>query len=145
MRKEAPAKRRKRRSGIPTGNAGEYFVMGELLRRGYDAQLADRNTRDYDVLVGRPGEPMRRVQVKTVRQNPWYVSVAHFTEPELVDQVTIYVQIGKEDCRHPVRYFITRNREVAAVVSQPPHWDGRTGFVKLADVQQFEDRWELLA
>jgi hypothetical protein len=25
---------KKRKSGIPTGNAGEYFVMGELLRRG---------------------------------------------------------------------------------------------------------------
>jgi hypothetical protein len=24
---------KKRKSGIPTGNAGEYFVMGELLRR----------------------------------------------------------------------------------------------------------------
>ncbi len=30
----------KRTSGIPTGNAGEYFVMGELLRQGLDAQLA---------------------------------------------------------------------------------------------------------
>jgi len=29
--------------------------MGELLRRGFDPQLADRNTKDYDVLVGRPG------------------------------------------------------------------------------------------
>ena len=46
----------KRRSGIPTGNAGEYFVMGELLRRGYDAQLADRNTKGYDVLIGRPDD-----------------------------------------------------------------------------------------
>jgi hypothetical protein len=40
-------KRKKRKTGIPTGNAGEYFVMGELLRRGYDAQLADRNTKGY--------------------------------------------------------------------------------------------------
>jgi hypothetical protein len=45
-----PKKRRK--SGVPTGDAGEYFVMGELLRRGFDAQLADRNTKGYDVLVG---------------------------------------------------------------------------------------------
>jgi hypothetical protein len=50
------APKKKRRSGIPTGNAGEYFVMGELLRRGYDAQLADRNTKGYDVLVDRPAD-----------------------------------------------------------------------------------------
>jgi hypothetical protein len=42
-------KTKKRKSGIPTGNAGEYFVMGEILRRGFDAQLADRNTKGYDM------------------------------------------------------------------------------------------------
>jgi hypothetical protein len=31
---KAGAPHKKRKSGIPTGNAGEYFVMGELLRRG---------------------------------------------------------------------------------------------------------------
>src|SRR6478672_9971724 len=70
-----------RKSGIPTGNAGEYFVMGELLRRGYDAQLADRNTKDYDILVGQPGDPtLRKVQVKTVRSAPWYVRLTDFEE-----------------------------------------------------------------
>jgi hypothetical protein len=61
--------------------------MGELLRRGYDAQLADRNTKGYDLLVGRPGDgrDMRRVQVKTVRAGPWYVRAADYTE--LPDQV----------------------------------------------------------
>lgn len=53
MHVEAVGKK-KRKSGIPTGNAGEYFVMGELLRRGFDAQLADRNTKGYDLLVARP-------------------------------------------------------------------------------------------
>jgi hypothetical protein len=66
------APKNKRRSGIPTGNAGEYFVMGKLLRRRYDAQLADRNTKGYDVLVGRPADKaLRKVQVKTVRTQPW--------------------------------------------------------------------------
>jgi hypothetical protein len=59
----APAKK-KRKSGIPTGNAGEYFVMGELLRRGYDAQLADRNTKAYDLLVGQPDKKhLQKVQI----------------------------------------------------------------------------------
>src|SRR5277367_5378903 len=68
MSADKPTKKRK--SGIPTGNAGEYFVMGELLRRGFDAQLADRNTRGYDLLVSRSSKPMQRVQVKTVRSQP---------------------------------------------------------------------------
>ena len=139
------SEKKKRRSGIPTGNAGEYFVMGELLRRGYDAQLADRNTKGYDLLVGRPGDgrDMRRVQVKTVRGGPWYVRVAAYTD--LADQVTVYVIIGKEDCRTPVRYFIARNGDVAVHVTQPnsPKWTAN-GFVNLLAVKDFENKWELL-
>ena len=137
--------KKKRRSGIPTGNAGEYFVMGELLRRGYDAQLADRNTKGYDLLVGRAGDgrDMRRVQVKTVRGGPWYVRVADYTE--LPDQVTVYVIIGKEDCRNPVRYFIARNGDVADHVHRPnsPKWPAN-GFVSLHAVRDFEGRWDLV-
>jgi len=52
VRKTLKKERKRRKSGISSGHAGEYFVMGELLRRGFDAQLADRNTQGYDLLVG---------------------------------------------------------------------------------------------
>src|SRR3981081_2859898 len=97
---------KKRKSGIPTGNAGEYFVMGELLRRGYDAQLADRNTAGSDLLVGRHSDPaLAKVQVKIVRTQPWYVKQSQF-EGDMLAQVTIYVLLGKEDAKAPVRFFI---------------------------------------
>lgn len=136
--------KKKRRSGIPTGNAGEYFVMGELLRRGYDAQLADRNTKGYDLLVGCDGDAsMRKVQVKTVRGGPWYVRTADYTE--LPDQATVYVIIGKEDCRTPVRYFIVRNGDLAEHVHRPnsPKWTAN-GFISLRAVKDFENRWDLV-
>jgi hypothetical protein len=86
---EDVASAKKRKSGIPTGNAGEYFVMGELLRRGYEAQLADRNTKGYDLSVGLPGDRfMTKVQVKSVRQQPWFVRVSDF-EGSKCDQFTI--------------------------------------------------------
>src|SRR5215467_2711103 len=104
---------RKRRSGIPTGNAGEYFVMGELLRRGFDAQLADRNTKGYDLLVGsQEDKSLRKVQVKSVRTHPWYVRLSDFTG-KLQDQVTIYVLVGDERAAKPVRYFIATNSELS--------------------------------
>jgi hypothetical protein len=63
---QQPKPKKKRKPRIPTGNAGEYFVMGELLCRGYDAQLADRNTKGYDLLVGRSTDlALRKVQVKS--------------------------------------------------------------------------------
>ena len=59
-----PIERKKRKSGIPTGNAGEYLVMGELLRRGFDAQLADRNTKGYDLLAGSHGSDLKEIRLK---------------------------------------------------------------------------------
>jgi hypothetical protein len=53
-------------SGILTGVSGEYFVAGELSRRGYIASITLRNTRGIDVLVSN-GSTTRSVglQVKT--------------------------------------------------------------------------------
>jgi len=138
-----PTRPKKRKSGIPTGNAGEYFVMGELLRRGYDAQLADRNTAGYDLLVGRHSDPaLAKVQVKTVRTQPWYVKQSQF-EGDMLAQITIYVLLGKEDARVPVRYFIVRNADVAGEVSTPANWEANA-FMMLKTIAQFEERWDLL-
>ena len=134
--------RKKRKSGVPTGNAGEYFVMGELLRRGYDAQLADRNTKGYDLLVGHTEEPtLRKVQVKTVRSAPWYIQPANFVG-ELADQVTIYVLLGPEGAQKPVRYFLAKNRSLAAHIHKPAGWGN--GFMNLKAVAPYEDNWSVL-
>jgi hypothetical protein len=135
---------KKRKSGVPTGNAGEYFIMGELLRRGFDAQLVDRNTKAYDILVGRPECPeLRKLQVKTVRSQPWYVKQSSF-EGELLDQITIYVLIGREDATARVRYFIARNRDLAGEVSTPANWKDNA-FMMLKSLTSFEDRWDTLS
>jgi hypothetical protein len=134
---------KKRKSGIPTGNAGEYFVMGELLRRGFDAQLADRNTKGYDLLVGMAEDrSLRKVQVKTVRVQPWYVNVADFAG-ERRDQVTIYVLLGAQDGAKSVRYFIAKNRELAKHVHSPSDWK-QYGFMSMRAVEKYEDQWDSL-
>jgi len=142
---------KKRKSGIPTGNAGEYFVMGELLRRGFDAQLADRNTKGYDIVVGgADGLSMRRVQVKTVRGKrsdlsdknaDWYVNGTHF-KGERRDQVTVYVLLGPENGARSARFFIAKNREVAKHVHHPPDWTN--GFMSLKAIEKYEDHWDSL-
>jgi hypothetical protein len=51
---------------IRTGIAGEFFVAGELSKRGWVATLTAKNTPDVDILAERPsGEPRVRIQVKT--------------------------------------------------------------------------------
>ncbi|WP_194404839.1 hypothetical protein [Bradyrhizobium sp. CCBAU 53351] len=117
--------------------------MGELLRRGYDAQLADRNTAGYDLLVGQHSAPaLRKVQVKTVRTQPWYVKQSMF-EGEALSQITIYVLIGTERALQPVRYFIVRNLEVADQVATPKGWNANA-FMSLKAIAQYENRWDVL-
>ncbi len=131
----------KRKTGIPTGNAGEYFVMGELLRRGYDAQLADRNTKGYDLLVGRASDPvLRKVQVKTVRSPPWYVRTDSFTG-DLARQITVYVLIGPETAEKPIRYFIVKNKKLADHLHRPKGWKDNA-FMSIKAVSKYEDRWK---
>jgi len=134
---------KKRKSGIPTGNAGEYFVMGELLRRGYDAQLADRNTKGYDILARRsPDEHFREIQIKTVRTDPWYISMSQFTNGGL-EHITVYVLLGSESCFHAVRSFITKNCDVAAHAAKPQNWRDH-GFMRLKALTPFEEKWDAL-
>jgi hypothetical protein len=137
--------KKKRKSGIPTGNAGEYLVMGELLRRGYQAQLADRNTQGYDLAAGRASDlVLRKIQVKTVRMQPWFIRVSDFIGTHL-NQPTIYVLLGPETANVPVRFFITKNRDLAGRFHHPPDWKAQekdSGFMKLEAVKPYEGAWD---
>ena len=114
--------------------------MGELLRRGYDAQLADRNTKGYDLLVGRPTDTaLKKVQVKTVRAPPWYVKQTDFTGDAL-NQVTIYVMIGPESALKPIRYFVAKNDKLAAFVHTPSGWKDNA-FINLKALADYENCW----
>jgi hypothetical protein len=134
------APNKKRKSGIPTGNAGEYLVMGELLRRGFDAQLADRNTKGYDLLAGSTAtDALEKIQVKTVRSAPWYVKASQLQRPG----ITIYVLIGAAKATEPVRFFVTRNEDLTHCIQHPQGWE-ENGFMRLIDVEPYEGRWSLL-
>lgn len=50
--------------GTLIGNAGEYYVVAELLKRGVIASLAPRNAPSFDVLATK-GERTVRIRVKT--------------------------------------------------------------------------------
>jgi hypothetical protein len=46
------------------GNAGEFYVLAELTRRGWTAALTARNNRAYDILAKR-GDQFAAIRVKT--------------------------------------------------------------------------------
>lgn len=62
--------------GALIGNAGEYYVVAELLKRGIVAALAPRNAPSFDILATR-GKSTVRIRVKTKSQEYqiWQYSV----------------------------------------------------------------------
>lgn len=59
-----------------SGTSGEYFVAGELSKKGYIALLTTRNTTGIDIIVTNPTTyKSTNIQVKTTRRNPpWLLS-----------------------------------------------------------------------
>jgi hypothetical protein len=58
--------------GTLIGNAGEYYVMAELLKRGVISALAPRNAPAFDILATNPQKTVRiRVKTKSEEYDSW--------------------------------------------------------------------------
>lgn len=66
---------RKNNESVSIGNAGEYFVAGELERHGFTAAVPMSNVKDFDILAINRKDPskMFAIQVKTTsyKQKKW--------------------------------------------------------------------------
>ncbi len=127
--------RRKRKS---RGPVGERLVMSELLRRGFDVRLSDR---EEHVALVRTGEsPPKAVQIKSVYSTPWYVRCAGFAKR--ADRVTVYVLLGAERMK-PARFFVAKNGDLASEIRRPPTWK-IFGLIDVQSVEKYEDNWDIL-
>ena len=62
--------------GALIGNAGEYYVMAELLKRGIIAALAPRNAPSFDILATSNNRTVKiRVKTKSQEYPDWQYSV----------------------------------------------------------------------
>ena len=62
--------------GALIGNAGEYYVVAELLKRGIVAALAPRNAPSFDILATRNNRTVKvRVKTKSQEYPIWQYSV----------------------------------------------------------------------
>lgn len=95
---------------ISIGNSGEYFVVGELERRGLTAAVPMSNTKDFDILaINRNNNNQYAVQVKTTTKNGWILSKKNET---LIDNNIIYVLVKLKDL-NPPEYHIVPSKIVA--------------------------------
>lgn len=99
--------------------------------------------KDYDILVGQTTDTvLKKVQVKSVRSQPWYVKIANYSD-SLAGQITIFVLLGDTIAQKPVRYFITKNKDIADHIHRPPNWR-ENAFMPLSAIKEYQDRWDIL-
>ena len=82
------------KNNISTGNAGEYFVAGELERHGFTVAVPMSNTKDFDILaIDRETYKQFAIQVKTTgyKQKVWTLSAKN---EDLVGDSIIYFFVG---------------------------------------------------
>jgi hypothetical protein len=97
------------------GNAGEYAVMSELLKRDVIAALAPRNTPAFDILATKGGKTIRiRVKTKSGNIPVWQYSAKEdqsiFREMHPSGDFTVLVSLGTGKERN--RYFVVATTAV---------------------------------
>ncbi|MBQ6249099.1 MAG: hypothetical protein IJJ88_02700 [Oscillospiraceae bacterium] len=97
---------------VSTGNAGEYFVAGELERRGFTVAVPMSNVKDFDILaIDRNTYKQFAIQVKTTvhKQKKWTLS--RNSETLEADHI-IYVFVSLNELDSP-EYHVVPSRIVA--------------------------------
>lgn len=142
-------------TNVNIGNSGEYFVAGELERRGFTVAVPMSNVKDFDVLaIHRETHEQFAIQVKTTgyRQKKWTLSKKN---EGLIGKNIFYVFVSLNELDAP-EYHIVQSEVVAETIKKThQNWlntPGKKGqqhndnnirtFEDKADI--YLDRWDLL-
>ena len=105
------------KSGLGTliGNAGEYYVMAELLKRGIVAGLMPRNAPSFDILATRGDRTVRiRVKTKSAQYDSWRWIVKKdktlFRELSREGDFTVLVDLAEET--KDLAFFVVPTHEL---------------------------------
>jgi hypothetical protein len=98
---------------VLAGVAGEYFVAGELSRRGYVASITLRNTRGIDILASNADATRSvgiQVKAKQVARAGWILNKKSEEAPdgELADNL-FYVFVSLNGLGAPSYYVVPRS------------------------------------
>ena len=104
-------------TNVNIGNSGEYFVAGELERRGFNVAVPMSNVKDFDLLaIERDTHKQIAIQVKTTgyKQKKWTLSKKN---ESLVGDNVFYVFVSLNELDVP-EYHIVPSRIVANTIRE---------------------------
>ena len=104
-------------TNVSTGNAGEYFVAGELERHGFTVAVPMSNVKDFDLLaIDRSTFKQFAIQVKTTgyRQKKWTLSKKN---EDLQGDNIIYFFVSLNEMDVP-EYHIVPSKIVAETIKR---------------------------
>ena len=104
-------------NNISTGNAGEYFVAGELERHGYTVAVPMSNVKDFDILaINRTTYKQYAIQVKTTgyRQKIWTLGEKN---ESIIGNNIIYIFVSLNELDTP-EYHIVPSEIVAKTIKE---------------------------
>lgn len=103
-------------NNINIGNAGEYFVAGELERRGFTVGVPMSNVKDYDLLCANREGKQFALQVKTTAdgRNKWMLAQKN---ENIIAENVFYVFVHLHQLEAPT-YFVVPSKIVAETISK---------------------------
>ena len=145
----------KKNYSISIGNAGEYFVAGELERRGFTCAVPMSNTKDFDILaISRETYNQYAIQVKTNKgkDKSWVLSKKN---EDLIKDNIIYILVNLNELDQ-VEYHIVLSEIIANTIKEghqkwldtpgkngQAHNDGNLR--KFSDIEnKYLNNWDLL-
>ncbi len=105
------------RNNISTGNAGEYFVAGELERHGFTAAIPMSNVKDFDILaIDRNTYKQFAIQVKTTsyKTKTWTLGAKNET---IEGDNIIYFLVSLNELEQP-EYHIVPSKVIAKTIRE---------------------------
>lgn len=105
------------KNNISTGNAGEYFVAGELERHGFTAAIPMSNVKDFDILaINRNTFEQFAIQVKTTsyKTKSWTLGVKN---ENIEGDNIVYFLVSLNELEQP-EYHIVPSKIVAKTIRE---------------------------
>jgi hypothetical protein len=103
-------------NNISIGNSGEYFVAGELERRGFTVALPLSNVKDFDILaIDRNNHGCQfAIQVKTTTKNDWILGKKN---EDIIGDNIIYILVKLNGLNTP-EYHIIPSKVIAETIKK---------------------------